>query len=544
MQQAKKYKIMNTHTSNKYILKHSGKTFLLLSGLLLTLGSCTKNFEEYNTNPNALNDAQTIAKLSTAYGPIEQAIFSNYQTAQNLSADAYSGYMMSPTPFSANYNLNYALTDSWNQNGFKDPYNLVMAPIKKIAEVGARENLPELWAVALVLQVEAMDRVTDRFGPIPYTKAGTSLKSVAYDDQKTVYETFFKQLDTAVANLTTYVAANPGKSTLGDGDLIYQGDYTQWIKFANSLRLRLAMRVSKVDPELAKTQGEKALAQEAGLLTVPADDAKVQQSGGRNNDLWQITEAWGDNRLGASLGTYLTGYNDPRTSAYATPAKDPKLAGKYTGIRIGISINAKADYEDYASLNTAKNFTQTSPQYVMTAAECWFLKAEAALRGWAGAGDIQEDYETGIKTSMDQWGVKIGDYLNDNTSVQADYVDPKNAANNSDALSTITIKWDGSASKEQQLERIITQKWLTMFPEGQEAWADYRRTGYPKLFPVVHNNSGGSISTEEQIRRLPYPAVEYSTDNGTAVKEAVQNLLGGEDNGGTRLWWDVKGSNF
>ena len=535
---------MNTHTTNTHTLKRPGLLLAVLAGILLTFGACTKDFEKYNTNPNALNTAQTLSILRTAFGPIEQAIYSNYQTAQNLSADAYSGYMMSPTPFSANYNLNYSMTDGWNTNGFKDAYTLVMAPVKKIAEAGAREKLPELWGVALLLQVEAMDRVTDRFGPIPYTLTGTSVKSVAYDDQKTVYEAFFKQIDTAVANLTAYVAANPGKSTLGDGDLIYNGDFTEWIKFANSLRLRLAMRVSKADPELAKEQGEKALAQEAGLLTVPADDAKVQQAGGRNNDLWQITESWGDNRLGASLGTYLNGYKDPRGSMYATPATDPKLDGKFIGIRIGIAINAKADYEGYASLNTAKSFTQTSPQYIMTAAECWFLKAEAALRGWTGAGDIKADYETGIQTSMDQWNVKIGNYLSDNTSKQTAYVDPKNAANNSAALSTITIKWNASATKEQQLERIITQKWIAIFPDGQEAWADYRRTGYPKLFPVVHNNSGGTISTEEQIRRLPYPAIEYSTDNGTAVKDAVQNLLGGDDTGGTRLWWDVKGSNF
>jgi len=535
---------MNLHTNNIFKIKYPVKSLLVLSGLLFAFGSCTKDFESYNTNPTSLNDEQTLSILTTAFGPIEQAIYSNYQTAQNLSADAYSGYMMSPTPFSANYNLNYAMTDNWNVNGFRDPYTQVMAPIKKIAEAGAREKLPELWGVALLIQVEAMDRVTDRFGPIPYTLAGTSLKSVAYDDQKTVYETFFKQIDTAVANLTTYVAAHPGESSLGDGDLIYGGDFTEWIKFANSLRLRLAMRVSVVDPELAKEQGEKALAQSEGLLSTPADDAAISQGGGRNNDLWQITESWGDNRLGAALGTYLNGYNDPRLSEYATPATDAKLDGKYIGIRIGIAINAKADYEGYASLNTGKNFTQTSAQMIMTAAECWFLKAEAALRGWTGAGDVKEDYETGIQTSMDQWGVEIGNYLSDNTSKETAYEDPKNVANNSPALSTITIKWDGAASKEVQLERIITQKWIAMFPDGQEAWAEYRRTGYPKLFPVVHNNSGGKISTEDQVRRIPYPSIEYSTDNGTAVTDAVKNLLGGEDNGGTRLWWDVKGTNF
>jgi hypothetical protein len=93
------------------------------------------------------------------------------------------------------------------------------------------------------------------------------------------------------------------------------------------------------------------------------------------------------------------------------------------------------------------------------------------------------------------------------------------------------------------LERIITQKWIAIYPDGQEAWADYRRTGYPRLFPVVNNFSGGTISTTTQIRRLAYPSNEYTT-NSVAVNAAVANLLGGPDNGGTRLWWDTGGSNF
>ena len=179
----------------------------------------------------------------------------------------------------------------------------------------------------------------------------------------------------------------------------------------------------------------------------------------------------------------------------------------------------------------------------MTAAESWFLKAEAAVRGWNGAGDAKTDYETGINTSFQQWGVSAGAYLSDNTSMQAPYVDPKNPVNNDTALSKITIQWDPTAGNETKLEKIITQKWIAMFPDGQEAWADYRRTGYPRLFPVVNNTSGGTISTEIQVRRLAYPQSEY-TSNGAAVQSAVQSLLNGPDNGGTRLWWDVNKGNF
>jgi hypothetical protein len=521
---------------------------VLLASLLVGAGGCTKNFESYNTNPTSLTTSQTLAILPTAFGPLEQSIYSNYQTAQNLSADAYAGYMMSPTPFKAEYNLNYFLVDAWDRNGFVDQYNLVMAPVSKIAATGAPTQRPDYWAVALIMQVEAMDRVTDRFGPIPYSKAGTSLTSVPYDSQQAIYTEFFSQLDTAVSNLSAYIAAHPGVKPLGVNDLVYGGDYTKWLKLANSLRLRLAMRIVKADATTAQTQAEKALADPGGLLSVPSDDALIAQSGGRNNDIWTVTASYGDNRFNAAMGSYMTGYSDPRLPVYATPATDPTIvsavgAGKYVGIRIGINIAAKSDYENYASVNTSTNFSQTASQYFFTAAEVWFLKAEAAVRGWAGAGTAQTDYETGINTSFQQWGVTDAAYITDGTSTQANYTDPKNAQNNATALSTITIKWDPAASQEVMLERIITQKWLAIFPDGQEAWADYRRTGYPRLFPVVNNESGGTIDTQIQIRRLAYPQSEY-TANGVAVNSAVSTLLNGPDNGGTRLWWDVNKGNF
>jgi hypothetical protein len=180
---------------------------------------------------------------------------------------------------------------------------------------------------------------------------------------------------------------------------------------------------------------------------------------------------------------------------------------------------------------------------MMTAAEVYFLEAEAALRGWPGFGTAQGNYELGIQTSFTQWGVSsaAAAYIANNTSTPAAYTDPKNAANNSPAVESITIAWDPAATQEQALERIITQKWIAMFPEGQEAWTEFRRTGYPHLFTVANNNSGGLISTQTQIRRLAYPLNEYTT-NTTAVNAAV-TAMGGPDNGGTRVWWDVSGGN-
>ena len=178
----------------------------------------------------------------------------------------------------------------------------------------------------------------------------------------------------------------------------------------------------------------------------------------------------------------------------------------------------------------------------MTASEIYFLKAEAALRGWNNAGDAQANYEMGISTSFEQHSVGgVSAYIADNTSTFADYIDPVTASNSIAALSDITIAWDPSGTNEEKLEKIITQKWIAMFPEGQEAWSEFRRTGYPKIFPVVSNQSGGTIDTDIQIRRIPFVVSEYDT-NADGVSAAITKL-GGADNGGTRLWWDT-GSNF
>ena len=130
----------------------------------------------------------------------------------------------------------------------------------------------------------------------------------------------------------------------------------------------------------------------------------------------------------------------------------------------------------------------------------------------------------------------------DNTSTPADYIDPVNPSMNIAALSTSTVAWAGAGTNEEKLEKIITQKWIAMFPEGQEAWSEYRRTGYPKIFPVASNQSGGTIDTDIQIRRIPFVDSEKSTN--AAGVTAATSLLGGADNGGTRLWWDTGLSNF
>ncbi len=309
------------------------------------------------------------------------------------------------------------------------------------------------------------------------------------------------------------------------------------------MRLRLAVRISKVDPAKAKIEAEKALSQQLGVMAVNDDGFFV--NGSLDHPLQTIDNSWGDIRMNASMESILVGYSDPRADAFF----DPSVAtGSLKGVRNGLpllpgysaELDQKADYVNYSAINDA---IHTPRVQLMTAAEVAFLKAEAALRGWTGAGDAQANYEQGIMLSFQQHGLSgAGAYIADNTSTPNDYIDTFNPANNITALSTITIAWDAAATNEEKLERIITQKWIAMFPEGQEAWSEYRRTGYPKIFPVVSNQSAGTIDTNIQIRRIPFVDSELST-NAQGVAGAV-SLLNGPDNGGTRLWWDTGGSNF
>ena len=536
-----------TFNSNRSIGFVTSGKLALFALLLVLLGGCTKDFESLNTDQTGITNNQLLPDFNNIglyYPGIEQHIFGengDYQLTQNLNADCYSGYYMSPDPFRGNINnQSYALVDGWNSDVYSMAYGQVMGPINTIASKGTRTQYPDFWAVALILQVQAMSRVTDYYGPIPYSKVGQG-STTPYDSQQDVYNLFFLQLDTAVANLQTYIAANPGVTPFQKFDMIYSGNYVEWLKYANSLRLRLAMHLVNIDPATAETQALKAINNPGGLIALNSDNATLSGYG-YYNPIWWIGTSWTDLAVGASYTSYLNGYNDPRLPILVGQATSPaSIAGQYVGIRAGTPVGGKPMYNGYSTpnFNTMQEF---SNMILMNAAEVWFLRSEAALRGWTSES-AQTDYETGITTSMQQWGANAGNYINDNTSTQANYVDPQtptagvpNASIN--AMSTITIAWNAAATNEQNLERIITQKWIAMFPcGGVEAWTEYRRTGYPRLFPVVVNNSGGTISTALQIRRIQYPSTEY-TNNATNVAAAV-TTLGGPDTGGTPVWWDT-----
>lgn len=510
--------------------------------IVSSMSSCTKKFEEFNTNPYGVSDedlnpdgALIVASLQSA----QKNIYVNSpawvtQLQQNLIGDSYSGYMTPPTPFAGNSNnMTYNLVDGWNTWAWQPAYTGVMLPLSKVEPL-TQTAAPEIYAMSKIIKVEAMHRVSDIFGPIIYTKfrQPNNDLGVDFDSQQDAYTAFFADLAEAIAILTPKIgqAAN---ANFKKADLVYGGDYGKWVRFANTLRLRLALRIVKADANKAKTEGEAALANEAGLLNSTTDNFNVAL--GTTHPLNVFNNEWGDIRMGAPMECILGGYSDPRLPKYFEPAIDPVVAGQYKGIRQGINIDAKSRYGDYSKLTTFKDFAQ-----MMTCSEASLLKAEAAIRNWAGAGDAKENYEQGIQRSFDQYDLGSAvTYYSNSTLKEKAYVDPKavtagqnDVASGSPYLSTITVKWDDGASFEEKLERIIIQKWITMYPDGQEAWSEFRRTGYPKLFPVIVNNSGGKIPGF--IRRINMPTAEA---NNPALAAAI-STLGGPDNGGTRLWWD------
>ena len=516
-------------------------------GLALTLGAltaCTGNFEEMNTNPDNVTDEMldhdnlrtggAISAMQLDVIPCSDGGANDYQRAQNLTGDIFAGYLAGSNNWNgssnnATYNLRFG---GWGDVLFSVAYQNVMSQWKRIATPEVKRSEPVSYAIAQVVKIVAMHRVTDTYGPIPYSEFGNGLH-IKYDSQKEVYDSFFADLNEAIGILEEYALANPAARPLKKYDLVYEGDVARWAKFANTLKLRLAMRMVYADEANARKYAEEAVASRLGVLTVNSDNAALHSVGGFTvyHPLEVIWNMYNDTRMGASIESYLTGYNDGRLSKYFQEATVE--GGGYHGMRTGIVVD---EPEAYRKLSTP-NVQKSTPVQWMCAAEAYFLRAEGALRGWNMNGDAKSLYEQGVATSFEQYGAALGDYLTNDKVKPADYVDVV-GSNNSKALTDITPVYDDQASKEKNLERIITQKWLAMFPEGQEAWSEFRRTGYPKLFPVKKNDSNGTINTNEQIRRLLFPQSEYD-NNAQHVQEAI-SMLGGQDTGGTKLWWDKK----
>ena len=528
-----------------------------IAAVMLTatlLSACTADFEKMNTDPFGVSDEELKQDgnyVGSHYVPIMQSIYFNttggdweFQVIQNLNADMFSGYMSTATAFAGCVNnLTYALNSKWNDRCWKYTYEYVMAQSKKAKDKCAEdvESYAAYDAINTVCRVMGMSRLVDVYGPIIYSKYGESMTTSEYDKDVDVYKSFFTELATASAQLKKGISGDCLAFRSDFDGSGYAGDMAKWAKLCNSLRLRLAMRVVKYDADWAKKEAEAAIHDASGLLT--ADDDIFEITGhSYKHPLYTVANGWGDCVLNASVPSIMGGMGDPRLSKFAKNNKN----GKIVGIRCGVhDLDKYPEYKGTPSnpgiVSNLYLDSRDEPAILFTPAETYFLLAEAALRGWYAGGTAEEFYKAGVKSSFAQWGVSGADTYLESHDHPIDYVDELNSEYSHAAMSpALSPCYEDATTNEERLERIITQKWIATYPEGMNAWAEVRRTGYPKIFPILVNDSQGKISTEEGIRRLTYTVSEYST-NANNVAVAASYLTPGVDEGSSRIFWDVKG---
>lgn len=501
----------------------------------LTWVGCTKNeFNDRNTDPTRLTslDASDVkglfptalyAGMNTGTGTID------YQQSQGLFADMFCQYFAGTQTAFASHR--YVINQQWVKYQWYSTYVSAMPALQTIIKESNTDGTINLKSIARIWKAFVFHRTTDYFGPIPYSQIGSDSTVVPYDAQKDVYYGMLQELTEAVADLKN----NISQSSFDDQDMIYLGDNQKWVTFANSLRLRLALRISKIEPEKAQQEAEAAVA--SGVMTDVSEDAYMKVSSPDNyNGLARIS-GWNEFRMSTSMESLLKGYQDPRLSKFFQPAE---ATGEYTGLRNGMipaeQTLPQNDYSQASNLNArlTPDSMYSTPISVLYSAESYFLRAEGALKGWDMGGTAADFYAKGIEMSLRTWGVTdmttINNYINSSNvpSAPGGYF-------NTAALTDIPVKF--SSDPAQQLEQILTQKWLAVFPDGFEAWAEMRRTGYPKFYPLIHSENP-DVAATEMIRRIPFLDFDKAT-NAAAVEAAVP-LLGGPDNAATRLWWDVK----
>ena len=526
----------------------------LIAAVLLPY-SCTEDFQDYNTDKTELMEI----------GPKQlSALFSKaqYEGCNWLTTDNYArmsigvglhlcGYMASAFLPQENNDLR----EGWYYSGFEKMYTRGIPPLQQILTItSTNDGFEAEHSIALIWKVFLLHQVTDLWGPIPYTKAGSGEETVPYERQKDVYYLMFEDLKTSVDQLNSLIASEPGLNAFGAGDIIYNGDVSKWIKFANTMRLRLAMRISNIDPSKAKAEAEAAVAD--GTMETNDDDAFLAVAElNRGNGIPRVT-AWYQTLMSASMESVLKGYGDPRMQEFFSIVQDDEVfnadgypeelkenIGGYHGIANGYANPSEVNYfHSYSNFGPRfqPDFQYITPINILHTAESYFLKAEGAWRGWNMGGSAQSFYEKGIETSIRQWrenqvsADSIQNYINSTDTPVA----PNNHLYYDPPMTDIPVKFSGDT--EKQFEQIITQKWIALFPISFEAYAEYRRTRLPKIYAKkLSSNANVDISRGMIVTRLTYSDNEKAAQP-EEVDKAIQLLANGnEDLDIVPLWWDT-----
>lgn len=467
-----------------------------LLALALGASACDEGLTEINQNPNQPTEISPQylfpQGVTSAVSLIRGASFDltftglwaqHYAKIQYVDEDRYE---MRPSTIDAYWQSLYAGA---------------LMDLQKTIEKA--EGKPAMVAPAVIVRSWTFANMTDIWGNLPYSEALQGDKpdasvTPAYDSQQAIYNGILADLKRSNELLSGATGGG-----FGSADPIYAGNTQKWQKFANSLRARYALRLSKVDP--AKAQAEVTAALAAGAFTSNADNATLVWPGDGTSDhpFYSNFRTRDDHRVSATLVDTLKALDDPRLAVYARKAAD---TGLYTGVPNGLTNAAALAFGLSKTSKIGTYFSQpNTPSVIMDYAELLFIRAEAAARGWV-AGDAAELYRQAITADLSQYGISEAD-------IAAYLAQPR-------------VQYSAATG----LQQIALQKWISLFGQGSEAYAEVRRTGTPALVPGPAAATGSRFA-----RRLTYPTSEQST-NQTNLDAAVAaqgdvSLVG-------RVWWD------
>lgn len=476
-------------------------------------------FGDMNVDPNQPSSAPTSTLLTSAQASISGLVGATLPTlyVQYLSETQYTE------------DSRYG-TSQFDFNGW---YTGPLINLEEIIRLNTDEATADLAsadgsnanqiAVARIMKAYYFQMMTDRWGSLPYSDAlqGAENFSPSYDTQADIYAAVINELKEAAAQIDGGSGVN--------GDIVFGGNMASWAAFANTIRATMALRMSDVNASTAQSEFEDAVAD--GLISSDVTFNHLADANYQNPWFARfITRT--DYAVSETLIDELISLNDPRLPAFADPAlisvTDFNLTtANYVGMPYGIQNAGDIENASVSFITSDQIYTQSAAQSIISMAQVNFMLAEAAVKGWAAGGTAQSFYEAGIQASLAQWGVlDIGSYVyGPNSPVEGatmavlDY---------SDYIAQAGVAYDAANAMDQ----IATQKWLALYLNGYEAWAEWRRMDAPTLSPAPDfaNNSG------EIPVRHGYPTSEsdLNSDNYEAAVSAQ-----GADGLDTRLWWDV-----
>ena len=499
-----------------------------------------------------------------------------YQYVYNITVDNYAGYMVVPHNFSHGGGGLLNSTYAYNQDYCDGPYGAFLSIKNNIANMinpPMIDSIPEMKAIGLLIFDYSSQEMVDLYGSIPYVdhKSNKESNPFTFNKMADIYASIVDNLDTINACLKHFDSRPDWykagvQSILGQYDVMTQDkSVASWCRLANSLKLRMAMHTVKVQPSVAQKWAEEAV--QAGVVETTAQELLLDPMVmGYTNPLFEIANNWGDTRLNASFESLLASLKHPyleyvfdKNSNIVVNSSDPndimQANTRIMGLRAGIRMIPGQAYKDnfriaYSSIKNNGEMAM-APLYLMKVSEVEFLRAEGALRGWNMGGSAQQFYEQGIRNAQVEHRLMstyypnaVDEYMSLEAPVAYKYVDQYDHSYDAESVTTIGVKWNEGDSQETKLEKIITQKYIAAFPYSYESWNDMRRTGYPKQFEVLNVEDGdGSLVQGDIIRKIPLPGRDTSVGMSDITASGIE-ALGGSDTQGTRVWWDVAGSNF